>query len=75
MDLQNEFSNSEFEFITSITQTDASNLDFGRAVTQAVSRRIPKMAPGFESGHVGFVVEKVALGQDFCEDFGFPYQS
>jgi hypothetical protein len=25
--------------------------------------------------HVGFVVDKVALGQVFSEYFGFPYQS
>jgi hypothetical protein len=33
--------------------------------------------PGFEpgSGHVGFVVDKVALGQVFSEYFGFPCQS
>jgi hypothetical protein len=31
---------------------------------------------GFASWqHVGFVVEKVALGQVFCEYFGFPCQS
>jgi hypothetical protein len=32
--------------------------------------------PGFEprSGHVGFVVDKVALGQVFSEYFGFPCQ-
>jgi hypothetical protein len=30
--------------------------------------------PGFElrSGHVGFEVNKVALGQVFSENFGFP---
>jgi hypothetical protein len=27
------------------------------------------------SGHVGFVVDKVALGQIFSEYFGFPCQS
>jgi hypothetical protein len=27
------------------------------------------------SGHVGFVVDKVALGQVFSEYFGFPCQS
>jgi hypothetical protein len=27
------------------------------------------------SSHVGFVVDKVALGQDFSEYFGFPCQS
>jgi hypothetical protein len=26
------------------------------------------------SGHVGFVVDEVALGQDFSEYFGFPCQ-
>jgi hypothetical protein len=33
--------------------------------------------PGFEfeSGHVGFVVDKVALGQVFSEYFSFPCQS
>jgi hypothetical protein len=40
----------------------------GRAIAQAVSQ-----APG--SGQVGFVVDKVALGQVFSENFSFPYQS
>jgi hypothetical protein len=37
----------------------------------------PPRRPGFEpgSGHVGFVVDKVALGQVFSEYFGFPCQS
>jgi hypothetical protein len=37
----------------------------------------PPRRPGFDhrSGHVGFVVDKVALGQDFSEYFGFPCQS
>jgi hypothetical protein len=36
----------------------------------------PPWRPGFEpkSGHVGFVVDKVALGQVFCEYVGFPCQ-
>jgi hypothetical protein len=36
----------------------------------------PPRRPGFEpgSGHVGFVVDKVALGQVFSEYFGFPCQ-
>jgi hypothetical protein len=44
------------------------------AIAQAVSRRL-RMA-WFEprSGHVGFVVGKVALGQVFSEYFGFPCQ-
>jgi hypothetical protein len=37
----------------------------------------PPRRPGFDprSGHVGFVVDKVALGQIFSEYFGFPCQS
>jgi hypothetical protein len=44
----------------------------GSATAQACSRR----RPGFEprSGHVGFMVDKVVLGQVFSECFGFPYQ-
>jgi hypothetical protein len=36
----------------------------------------PLRRPGFEprSGHVGFVVDKVALVQVFSEYFGFPCQ-
>jgi hypothetical protein len=44
----------------------------GRAVAQASHRG----GPGFKSGqHVGFVVDKAALGQVFSEYFGFPCQS
>jgi hypothetical protein len=34
----------------------------------------PTQRPGFEpgSGHVGLVVDEVALGQVFSEYFGFP---
>jgi hypothetical protein len=37
----------------------------------------PPRRPGFDprSGYVGFVVDKVALGQVFSEYFGFPCQS
>jgi hypothetical protein len=47
-----------------------------RAIAQAVIRRLPTMAAEVEprSGHVGFVVDRVALGQVFCEYFGFPCQ-
>jgi hypothetical protein len=44
----------------------------GRAIAQAVSRW-PRVEPG--SGQVGFVMDKVALGQVFSEYFGFPCQS
>jgi hypothetical protein len=35
-----------------------------------------RLVAGFEprSGHVGFVVDKAALGQIFTEYFGFTYQ-
>jgi hypothetical protein len=50
---------------------------YGRAIAQAASRRLLPLRPGFDprSGHVGFVVDKVALGQVFSEYFGFPCQS
>jgi hypothetical protein len=46
-----------------------------RAIAQAFSRRRLTARPGFAPGsvHVGFTVDKVALGQDFFpEFFGFP---
>jgi hypothetical protein len=52
------------------------NRHLGRAIAQAVSRQFPPRRPGFEpgSGHVGFVVDKVALGQVFPKYFSFPCQ-
>jgi hypothetical protein len=49
----------------------------GRAIAQAVSRWLPTAATRVRarSGHVGFVVKKVELGQVFSEYFGFPCQS
>jgi hypothetical protein len=49
----------------------------GRAIAQAVSHRVSTAAARVRarSGHVGFVVDKVALGQVFSEYFGFPCQS
>jgi hypothetical protein len=48
----------------------------GSAIAQAVSRRLPTAADRFEprSSHVGFVVDKVALGQVFSEYFSSPCQ-
>jgi hypothetical protein len=48
----------------------------GRTTAQAVSRRFPTAGTGFEprSNYVGFVVDKVALGQVFSEYSGFPCQ-
>jgi hypothetical protein len=48
----------------------------GRAVAQRLDAGFPPWRPGFAYGqHVGFVVDKVALGQVFSEYFGFPCQS
>jgi hypothetical protein len=46
------------------------------AVTQRLDAGFPPRRPGFAYGqHVGFVVDKAALGQVFSEYFGFPCQS
>jgi hypothetical protein len=37
-------------------------------------RRLVAGFPGSSPGHVGFVMDKVALGHVFSEDFGFPCQ-
>jgi hypothetical protein len=49
----------------------------GRAIAQAVSSWLPTAGAGFDpgSGQVGFVVDKVALGQVFSEYLDFPCQS
>jgi hypothetical protein len=48
----------------------------GRAVAQRLDAGFPPRRAGFTSGqHVGFVVDKAALGQVFSEYFGFPCQS
>jgi hypothetical protein len=45
----------------------------GRAVAQRLVAGFPPRRPGFAyEQHVGFVVDKVALGQVFSEYFGFP---
>jgi hypothetical protein len=47
--------------------------NFGSSIAQAVSRRLPKSRPGFESRSrdVRSVVDKVTLGQVLSEYFGF----
>jgi hypothetical protein len=49
----------------------------GRAVAQAVSRWLPTATAQVRvrAEHVGFAVDKAALGQVFSEYFGFPCQS
>jgi hypothetical protein len=45
----------------------------GRAVAQRLDAGFPRRRPGFVYGqHVGFVVDKAALGQIFFKYFGFP---
>jgi hypothetical protein len=48
----------------------------GRAIAQAVSRRLPTAEARVRARgrSCGFVVDKVALGQVFSEYFGFPCQ-
>jgi hypothetical protein len=49
----------------------------GRTIAQAVRCWLPTAAAQVRglSSHVGFVVDEVALGQVFSENFGFPCQS
>jgi hypothetical protein len=49
----------------------------GRAISQGLVAGFQPRLPGFKPGssHVGFVVDKVALGQVFSEYFDFPCQS
>jgi hypothetical protein len=53
------------------------NALLGRAIAQAVSRWLPTEAARVRARfwQVGFVVDKVALGQVFSEYFGFLCQS
>jgi hypothetical protein len=48
----------------------------GHAVAQGLDAGFPPWQPGFAYGqHVGFVVDKAALGRVFSEYFGFLCQS
>jgi hypothetical protein len=53
------------------------NQKVGCAIAQEVSCWLPTAAAAFEAGcgHVGFVMDKMALGQVFSEYFSFPCQS
>jgi hypothetical protein len=53
------------------------NLCHGRTIAQAVIRWLPTAVARVcaLSDDVGFVVDKVELGQVFSEYFGFTYQS
>jgi hypothetical protein len=60
-------------------KSDITELYRNKAVPQLkrLVAGFPPRRPRFEPGssHVGFLVDKVALGQVFSEYFGFPYQS
>jgi hypothetical protein len=47
---------------------------YGRSVAQVVRRRLPPRRPVLQptSSHVGFVMDREALGQVFSQYFGFP---
>jgi hypothetical protein len=56
------------------TLCNGTGFKFGRAIAQAANRRL-STATGLVRArvrHMGFVVNKVALGQVFSEYFGFP---
>jgi hypothetical protein len=57
-------------------QNKSIKLGIGRVMAQAVSYRLPTAAAcsQVKLGHVGFVVDQVALGQVSSEYFGFLYQ-
>jgi hypothetical protein len=48
----------------------------GRAIAQPVNRWLPNAAAWIRvrAEHLGFVVDKVILGEVFSEYFGFPWQ-
>jgi hypothetical protein len=52
--------------------------NIGRAITQAIRRRLPTAATWIRaqvrSGHVGFMMDKVALGHVFSKYLDFPCQ-
>jgi hypothetical protein len=57
-----------------VSQTAQSVCELlGRAIAQVDNRWLPTAAARVRagSGHVGFVVDKVALGQVFSKFFGF----
>jgi hypothetical protein len=61
---------------TSEILTSSARLDQGRAQLRRLDAGFPPRRPDLDptSGHVGFVADKVALGQGFSEYFDFPCQ-
>jgi hypothetical protein len=59
------------DVVVNIVGMTTKDLEYYRLV-----EGFPPQRPGFASGqHVGFVVDKAALGQVFSQYFGFPCQS
>jgi hypothetical protein len=62
-------------FFTQFTEAEHGFLE-DRVIAQVVNRWLPTAAARVRVGqHVGFVVDKAALGQVLSEYFGFPFQS
>jgi hypothetical protein len=64
------------QIFASILEAVFENLitvNYGRAVAEALVAAFPQRRSGFPSGqHLGFVVDRAALGQVFSEYFGYP---
>jgi hypothetical protein len=60
-----------------MTSHNVVTMLLGRVIAQSVSRWLPTAAARVQARlwQVGFMVDKVALGQVFSEYFGFPCQS
>jgi hypothetical protein len=72
--LRSAFSSTlNMEEVYSSERSENLPYTLGRAIAQAVSRRLSTARPEFQprSGYVGFVVGKVALGQVFSRVFRF----
>jgi DNA-binding protein len=62
------------DLLTTLTHDLQLHLIKGRAIAQAVSRRLPTAAVRNRVVMWDFVVDKVEPGQVFSEYFGFPCQ-
>jgi hypothetical protein len=74
--IEKEYHSDYSGFDYNVTSDFTKHTFTGRAIAQAVAGFPPRRSK-FEarSGHVEFVVGKVALGHVFAEYFRFPYQS
>jgi hypothetical protein len=62
-------------YVTTFWKTVFFKVPFGRAMTRLVAGLSPRRPSfAFRSSHMGFMVDKVALGQIFSKFFGFPCQ-